>query len=459
MNAIASAVCALLLVAPAQEVEIPAFDPAGMKPHLLSLFRQAQDDVRARPADAAAWSRLGSLFDAHRLYEPAIQSYARAETLEPDSFRHVYLHATIHDYCGKPLEETLALFERAEQLSPDYAPLEMQRGRVLARHGRSEEARAAFERALEGLPDYGAAQLGLGQVLLVLREPELALRHLQAAAREAPEDQSLNAALAQAYARTGARKEARAASVLARKEIAAIEDQDPLRAEVEALRANVHVTLTRAKRHLAAGRFDEAVRDFEIYLSGRPDTPEAQALLGEALWKTGRREQALRHLLRAIELAPDDTETRLVVARMLLRDAKPELDLAETHLREVLARTPNRAEALALQGCLLVDRGRDEASLEAFQRSTVGYSPDAFTYMKWGTALTRLERFAEAVDKLRLAATKQPKTASIHVQLGAVLERLERTDEALRAYRRARQLNPRLQLDDKIRELEAKSPD
>jgi tetratricopeptide (TPR) repeat protein len=454
---VAAALCALVLSAaqgPDAPRVVPDFNAEGMKPYVLSTLRAAQEEVRGQPDDAEAWYRLGALFDTHRLYEQAEVCYASAGELAPDAFKHRYLRAVLADVCGQPLERSLELFAAAEALDPRYAPLFLNRGRVLARNGRPAEARTEFEAALRLDPAYGAAHLGLGQTLLSLNDVAGARVHLEAAAQEAPDDQAVNAALATVYTRLGERDLARSAAKATRKELKQIDDRDALRRAVEDMNVNVHTVFDRGKRFMQEGKYDLAIRDLEIFLSGRPETPRAHALLGEAYWKQGQAAKAIEHLSRAIELDPRDVTQRLTFAKLLLLAKEPDLDAAERHLRAALESEPNHPECLAWLGCLLVERRRYDEAVAHFERSTIGHAPGGYELYRWGTALVELGRPEAAVEKLRLSANKSPRAAQTHWSLAEVLAGLGRVDEAIQHYRVAGELAPSLPAAERIRALE-----
>jgi len=432
---------------------VPDFDAEGMKPFILETLRAAQADVREHRAEPEAWYALGALFDAHRLYEGAETCYGEAARLAPDVFRYAYLHAVIADLCGRPLAESTARFERARALDPEYAALWLNEGRLCARRGEPERARAAYGEALRLVPDYGAAHLGLGQLLLTVGEPELALEHLERAAAEAPDDQAVNAALASAYMRRGDRTRARSAAAVSKRELHTVDDRDPIRMAVEEQSVNIHTTFDRGKRRLAEGDFAGAIRDFEIFLSGRPDTAAAHGLLGEAYLKSGQAAKALEHLGRAVQLEPDDPGRRVTLAKLLLLGRPPDLDGAEGHLKAALAAEPRHAGALSWTGCLLTERGRFQEAVAHFERSTIGYAADAFELFTWARALRGLGRREDAAGKLELALTKSPRSAQTHWMLAEVLGELGRIDEAIEHYQQAGELQPALPWQERIRAL------
>ena len=106
------------------------------------------------------------------------------------------------------------------------------------------------------------------------------------------------------------------------------------------------------------GDSQEAIALFEKAVAANPRYREARENLAGLLASVGRFEDSIVHYRRALEQAPDDATTRLLLAR-----AAGKVAAAEDELRETLRLEPERREAWLLLGDLAARRG-DRAEAE-----------------------------------------------------------------------------------------------
>jgi predicted Zn-dependent protease with MMP-like domain len=93
-----------------------------------------------------------------------------------------------------------------------------------------------------------------------------------------------------------------------------------------------------------------------------PADPVLHFLAGRALLELDRVPEALEHLLRAVDLDPDDPDYRSELALAFYRSCR--FEEARAHLDVVLATDPDRPDDVELDGRLLERLGRfDEADL------------------------------------------------------------------------------------------------
>src|SRR5262249_51187520 len=82
--------------------------------------------------------------------------------------------------------------------------------------------------------------------------------------------------------------------------------------------------LRRAERSFGAGRLEEASVLCRQILERQPDVPEAQHLLGVIAHRRGNLNQAIEHVQRAVELAPQVPSFHANLGEMLRLAGKPE---------------------------------------------------------------------------------------------------------------------------------------
>ncbi|MCX7686080.1 MAG: cellulose synthase subunit BcsC-related outer membrane protein [Acetobacteraceae bacterium] len=159
---------------------------------------------------------------------------------------------------------------------------------------------------------------------------------------------------------------------------------------------------------LERNRLREAAAGFEAAIARNPNDADALGGLGVVRLREGRAAEARALLERAIAADPRSAErwrealegasyvAELADARAQMQ--RNELDRAETTLRRAVAReVPDRADAEAMLGDLLLRRG-DPVAAEQRYRAALARRPD------FGTALAGLERALRAQGRTAEAA-------------------------------------------------------
>ena len=161
---------------------------------------------------------------------------------------------------------------------------------------------------------------------------------------------------------------------------------------------------------------------------------------GLALYRLGRREEALGELRAAVSAAPGNADYAYDLG-VILMEGEANAEAAEC-FAAVVRLQPGAADALVnLSKCQLLLERAEEA--EASARRAVELAPASpATHHNLGLALRRLGRHAEAVEALRKALDLDPTAAPRWNDLGNALQDLEAFDEAERCLRRAIELDP-----------------
>jgi tetratricopeptide (TPR) repeat protein len=165
---------------------------------------------------------------------------------------------------------------------------------------------------------------------------------------------------------------------------------------VESLLACADLALHADRPDTARGLFEKAARS-------APDSPEATAGLGTLAMVEGRPDEARRHLERAIALGIQDASAHFELA-MLARDSRAPRERVDELLRRVIAVNPDFGEAQFLLGSHASDDGR----------------------------------YAEAVERLIVAARLTPRRSYVWHALGFAQWKLGHNDDAAIAAYRAR---------------------
>lgn len=332
---------------PPAEWEVPALDTTGMQPRVMRLLLDARQAVLAGRESANAWSRLAAVCDAHELFDIAATCYGNAYRLGRRDLVLVYNYGIVLYSLGHN-EEALEQFRAAAQLEPDFPPIYVRIGQVLAAEGKLGEAREAHRKALQLDPNLVYAHHVLGNVLVSLGAGAEAVRHLEWTMQEAPRDGQVLASLARAYRITGQLDLARATAEkskglgLAR----TITMPDPVRYKVVSLGVSSEICEERAKNSMRKGDFASAARDLAIVAEVFPENAHIQFRLAMAYKRSGQPVAAMTHLRIALQLKDDLVPAHIELGSLLMRQGLPQQ--AMDHFRRALDYDPDNAAALGL---------------------------------------------------------------------------------------------------------------
>jgi tetratricopeptide (TPR) repeat protein len=217
-----------------------------------------------------------------------------------------------------------------------------------------------------------------------------------------------------------------------------------------------------ATEHLNAGRFADALATIDRLLSTEPRNGDALHTRAQALFKLGRRPDAARAIVKALEAAPDSLAFWHYKAVMEHEEDKPKdacrsaIDLVEIAQQtetesplveegrlmiadfEATGAYPSVRGYLALLGlgCASMKAGRPEAALGFFDRviDAASDNPDGFRWK--GKALMQLDQTDEALVLFDAALEVAPNDPEVHYERGmafAILGDFERAIEAFDA--------------------------
>lgn len=249
--------------------------------------------------------------------------------------------------------------------------------------GRLEEALDYYNEILELDPSHRAA---LSMVSIIETSPRYLITRYRETLREYPGDIPVRMLLAKMLIEAGRYFEAKTelAIVLERSpghpEAAMLYRQADtvlqrrLREDIAVLReiiredpADYRAQLELAELLSAAGRNEEAVMRYEIYLASRPEDYEARRKYAELLsWTPGRYGQARREYERLITLHPHDMALRAEYARLMLWESSLWVE-AEKELLSLIAEDPSDASLRAELGFIYTLRGRYSDAVNAYE--------------------------------------------------------------------------------------------
>lgn len=143
---------------------------------------------------------------------------------------------------------------------------------------------------------------------------------------------------------------------------------------------------------------------------------------------------------RVVGVSEGDAAMR--AAEQYLR--QEEAGKAETVLRALTEKAPQRQDAWLLLGETLLGQGKKEEAYTAYVRGMGVGSASGEMRFAAGVLSSDLGRFEESAEHLAIAQAKESRSAKIALYLGQVQRLLHRTDEAKASLVRATALDPQL---------------
>jgi protein O-mannosyl-transferase len=345
---------------PAGLVAVPDLDLSGAEPRTREAIEAARQAVRERAADpdagpadlSEAYGRLGGLYHVHEISAGAARAYQNARTLDSGHLRWAYLDGWLAQGVGR-LEDALDAYEAARTLDPDYRPLDLREGEVLAELNQAAAARKRLEAAVSVPGLEAAAAFRLGQLALQDRDYSAAEAWLRRSLRADPDADMVYGPLAQALRGQGDKAGARAA--LERRGDRAPLVEDPMVRELEDLD-------TGARRHFLQGllavrdnRFQAGAEAFARGLVEDPENVAARISLARALFLAGHPEETRKHIAKALEHEPRNALALFLVA--ILHDADGHAQQAREGYESVLDLQPGHPGAAHHLGMLAFREG------------------------------------------------------------------------------------------------------
>lgn len=389
-----------LALPPLPDPYLPRLEPVS-----LEQIAAARKRVEADPADAEANGRLGMLYHVYKASEAAMVCYERAMALSPNDFRWPYYAAKVADAAGR--DERAAKWARqAVELRPGSSFALVNLGEVELERGAIVEAGQAFDRALSLEPSSYKAMRRLGEIAMRQGRFEEAMDWFERSLAINPRYGRVHYSAALACARLG-RDDSAARHMEAFHEYGHAElVDDPLLQEVYRLRTGALFKISQGVQETERRNYDQAIIHLLRALEIRPDYALAHINLANAYTRKGASEQALKHYRIGLSLEPDSALAHKNLGMLLAQLER--VDEAIVHLKEAVRYDPDDPDGHYLLGNGLLHNGLTDQAIARFR--------------------TAIELDSGRVD--------------YHESLAAALLQAERTEEAIRAFRRALDIDP-----------------
>jgi tetratricopeptide (TPR) repeat protein len=382
---------------------------------------QAYYDQRLRdePQNPAAYVERARFWQELSDWPQALADYRSALALDSLSMDALLGRGEVHSQMGK-YELALADFERALRLSPDFSPAYFRRSQLYGKIGDTQRALADLDQALNYSPTYYEAWLERGQLQLRMKQPSAAEQDASRARVLRPDRIEWMLLLADIRASQAAWPEALdlLTQALARRQSAEIyfrrselhrlageaeRAASDLAAAIEYQPSYAPARLAQAQGFEQAGKWAEAVAEYQFLTEAYPQEASYWRRLGAAALNEGRTEQAKESLSEALRRDSADAEAWYLRAKCLLQLGQAEAALADASMSVQLF--PARAESWYFRGRIHLDTGNDEAGRQDLEKAlrldpslSEAYVQRARLYQRKGqaeAALRDLDRAAQ----------------------------------------------------------------
>jgi len=186
------------------------------------------------------------------------------------------------------------------------------------------------------------------------------------------------------------------------------------------------------------GSYEEALKCFEKAIQISPSYADAWYGKANVLGTQGKYEESLASLDKVMKIDPSNLAALNNKGAALYELGRYEDALA--CYDESIKKDPTYSTPWANKGEVLLKLGKNSEALDCSEKSLNIDSADAFTWAIKGKALTALGKHTEALECFAQSIKLNPQDADAWNNKGIVLEKLGRSSEAGNAYAKAKEL-------------------
>ena len=417
---------------------IPAVETSGMEAPVRTLIDAATRNLEKNRSSATAWGRLGRVYHAHELVEPALVCYAQAMRLEPNDYQWPHLAAHAASVIDKPA--AVGYFDKARALAPRNAAVLVAHGNLLVQLARHEAAEEAFLTALEADDRSSFARVGLARVALYQGDLARARDLLERAAEQSPTDGGIYPLLTRVYAQLGDAESATLAELRAKVYVEPLDPPDPVLAAMNVLATNSHALATAGRELAERGDLPAAEARLRKVLAIRTGTPLDFGNLATVLSRQGKHAEAMELFAKGLAQHPDDVV--LLSHQGLTQMHAGDIAAAQASLTRAVELDPAYPQAQFNLGVLRYGQGRHRDAIGRFKRALALNPGFVDAYLNLGSTYAALGEFEAALEPWEQLRRIQPDNAPLIHNIGLANARLGRLNEAIAAFRRVLALDP-----------------
>ncbi len=207
----------------------------------------------------------------------------------------------------------------------------------------------------------------------------------------------------------------------------------------------LHERMNTVRSFVRKRDFDQALSLLEDLIKEDPGNGALLVMKATTLSKAGRVDGAMLAWRQVLERDPKSLAAKASLARIHILD-KPDIKAAEKEVEEASSMAPKDPELWALRADLAQASGNLPLALELYRKADAMGDHSSAMLVGWGSALNKVDKIAEAREKLSEALEDEPDNDRAHYNLGVVRERGGELSEAEKEYRLAVQYNPKSNL-------------
>lgn len=415
---------------PIPDVEFTEDVESGVQ-EVFPQLRQAIDQLESASGTNASQlaeaygelARAALYYEISAVIEPALQN---AQRLAPGDYRWpYYLGAYYQDQ--RRLGEATDQLERAQQLQPDNAAINVRLGQLALLSDRPERAPEYFEKATASEGFSALALYGLGRSASLRGDDAASLELYKAALELQPEAAEIHQQMGLAYRKLGDLDAAR--EHLSKQASGSLTFPDPL---MESLKGDF------SRSHLFAGleaqstgRWEAAVAEYRKAVNEDPTNGVNHQILADALEKSGDLDSAIEEYRLAASLLPSDGMVRVQLAKALVaRDGVS--DEAIDLFRRAVELAPGLEEARRGLASVLLHQQRYKEALEHLDATLEVDPADPGARLLRARALAAVGRETEARLDLETILAARPDSLEAALDLAALEARQGEFDGAIK---------------------------
>jgi tetratricopeptide (TPR) repeat protein len=404
-------------------VEVPQPDLAGVDAPVQEQIRASQAELATAMTQndasharlAAAFGKLGQIYQAYSFDEAALACYRNASQLDSEPFPWFYYQGYLRQKNGDA-EGAERDYRRAIALKASYRPALLRLGALELTLDHPDAARDCFTKA-RAQQDSSAALTGLGKVALAEHQYNAALEDFNEALAREPKASSIHYQMAMAYRGLGDLAHVQE-QLRARGDVES-DIQDPLLDQINLLRQGKLSMVQRGGAALRESRFADAVAAYRQLTGLDPTDPLAYEYLGVALARQGKPDEALKQYTHALQLDPNSASAHYDIGILLIQERREEE--AIDHFRQAVQLDPGLATA-HFQLANLLMRMEKDADAEREYEAVVSVDPqNEFARFMQAMAAVHRGSYARARTLLEDATTALPNDSDIAIALARVL--------------------------------------
>ena len=355
------------------------------------------------PHDDSPIGELAMTYDANGFRESAELAYKHAIRLAPKSFEWHYL-LSLRVKKNGDLRQAIQLAQNSVRLNPEYGAVHLRLGSWQLDYGDVHAAQRSFRRA-KALQIGPAADLGLARIHLKQGEYVDAFLLLNDLVSRTEHPAALRL-LAQSWRAAGDEATARG---LLKNTTNGSNDMwyaDPIAKQVQKFAIGKRHGIQAAQQLLANGQLKEALNTVKLLESPIKPDFDVQYHLGLVYTSLQQHNQALPHLLKAVELEPHHYPAHLLIAANYQQSGDNQSALG--HLERVVAIYPNLQVAHQELGFVRLQLGDQHGALASFKDAIRFDSIAPQVHYLAGAILGERDQCQEAINYFENALLLNP---------------------------------------------------